>query len=925
MTKQQTSGLTGGKTVLWRYLGFALAMVGALGIARSARTQTRPLAAGSQPLVEPLALHSQNGVLDVDLFLEPGQATFAGMTFDNVWTYRVGQDGPPNYPGPTLYVNPGDTLRVHYVNQLTQSTNLHTHGLHVSPLGNSDNVLLIIPPGASNDYEIKIPKDHPEGLYWYHPHFHGFVDSQIYQGLSGFLVIGRPDGGFPQLNGATQRLLELRYDYVSHGAVNANIPVTVDQVNGASFTDLPGMLFTVNGQLNPTVDIQPGETQVWNVGNVSNNGYFYLHLRGTNGAPDQPLVLVAEDGDPFRKPVVLDPSQRLLFPPGQRYSLIVQGPPAGTYELAMEQYSDGFFIWPSSTTGVYSLGYPLATVVSSGSPVPPQPIPQRLTPPTDQFENLSKQRVNFRRNAVFSIGQDAQGNAIFLINGQQFPKNPVFQPRLNTVEEWTLLNQSVGFAFGGVQHPYHIHVNDFQLQSVFDPMNPGNSFFTPRPWYQDIINLPGGAVDANQNLTFPGQVVLRMKPLSFLGTYVYHCHRVDHEDAGMMALITIIPQMPIYATGAGPGAGVRVFNGNNNNLTAAFTPAGWQQAPVRVAVGDVNGDGVEDIVAAPGPGKPPEVRVFNGKVGFNGKLFDFLAFDPTFKGGVNVAAGDVNSDGFDDIIVAPASGAPPLVKIFSGKDGSLLGSFMAYEPTFTGGVTLAAGILEDGGRVSIVTGPGPGRPPEVKVFDVDWYDQHSLAKAAAVLCSCKKNLCACGEGKCACPVGRCGCSPKPVGNVRLAAAPLKPIFLEATVMAYDATFMGGVNVGAGPIDGQNGGFSVVITGPGPGAPPLAQTFVLSNPAMQMAHSGSKAPRAGSAGATLTLCSAVMAYPPSQMQGVTVSAVSTPTGADLVVGPGPGGPATARRFKFDVVDKTFTLVNQSSPYGPFHGGFTIAGK
>ena len=93
------------------------------------------------------------------------------------------------------------------------------------------------------------------------------------------------------------------------------------------------------------------------------------------------------------------------------------------------------------------------------------------------------------------------------------------------------------------------------------------------------------------------------------------------------------------------------------------------------------------------------------------------------------------------------------MKIFSGKDGSLLGSFMAYEPSFMGGVTLAAGILEDGGRVSIVTGPGPGRPPEVKVFDVDWYGQHSLAKAAGaraaggVLCSCKKGLCACGESR----------------------------------------------------------------------------------------------------------------------------------------------------------------------------------
>src|SRR5262249_53943166 len=173
MTKEQMTRRMRAKPAPSHYVVAALMMVLALGIARTARPQVRPQGGGGQPLVEPLALHSQNGVLDVSLFLEQGQAQFAGMMVDNVWTYRVGENGAPNYPGPTLYVNPGDTLRIHYVNQLAQETNLHTHGLHVSPLGNSDNVLLIIPPGASNDFEIKLPGNHPQGLYWYHPHRHG--------------------------------------------------------------------------------------------------------------------------------------------------------------------------------------------------------------------------------------------------------------------------------------------------------------------------------------------------------------------------------------------------------------------------------------------------------------------------------------------------------------------------------------------------------------------------------------------------------------------------------------------------------------------------------------------------------------------------------------------------------------------------------
>jgi FtsP/CotA-like multicopper oxidase with cupredoxin domain len=911
------------------YVVAALMMVLALGIARTARPQVRPQGGGGQPLVEPLALHSQNGVLDVSLFLEKGQAQFAGMTVDNVWTYRVGENGAPNYPGPTLYVNPGDTLRIHYVNQLTQETNLHTHGLHVSPLGNSDNVLLIIPPGASNDFEIQVPANHPQGLYWYHPHRHGFVDPQVYFGLSGLLSIGRPDGGYPELNGVRQRVLALRYDYVTGGQISQNIPFNVGS-NGATFTDLPHLFFTVNGQLNPTIDIRPGELQVWNVGNISDNGFFYIHLRGANGAPDQPLVLIAQDGDPYTKPVILDPTQRLLLPPAQRYSLLVQGPPAGTYELAMEQYSDGFFLWPASTGG-YSVGQPLATVVSGGTPVtPPQRIPAKLTPPPNQgigFEPLNQEPVAFRRNAVFSIGRDSKGNAIFLINGQQFPNNPVFQPRLNVVEEWTLQNNSIGFSFGGVQHPYHIHVNDFQLQSVFSPMDPQFNVTAPRPWFQDTINLPGGAVDASGNLTFPGQVVLRMKPLDFLGTYVYHCHRVDHEDAGMMALITIIPEVPVYATGSGPGPGspVRVFNGLNNNPGVSLNPF-TRSLGARVAVGDVNRDGIMDLAAVPSvAGVPPRVRIFNGKGQFKQEIRNFLAFPSTMRGGLTIALGDVNSDGYDDIIVAPDSGAPPEVRVFSGKDGSQLASFLAYESTFTGGVRLAAGILQDGGRVSIVTAPGPGRAPEVRVFDVDWYGTHSLALAGAVTCSCKQGLCACGESRCACPVGKCVCSPKPVGTLGFGGGSFKPIFQTASVMAYDPSFTGGVNVGAGPIDGQNGGFSVIITGPGSGAPPLVETFVLSSPSA-MAHGSGSGPRAGNAGPTITMTSSMLAYPPSNTQGVTVSAVSTPTGADLVVGPGPSGALPVRRFKFDPVDSTFTLVNQQSPYGSgFRGGFTVAGK
>src|SRR5205823_7010370 len=145
----------------------ALAGLVALGLLQSAPPPAHAGPLLGPPLVEPFALHSQNGVLDTTLVEKPGVAQVAGIPVQNVWTYQLGEDGAPNYPGPTLYVQPGDTLRLRIVNRLPPSlppaaidlvpvptvTNLHTHGLHVSPLGNSDNVLITIPPDATNQYE----------------------------------------------------------------------------------------------------------------------------------------------------------------------------------------------------------------------------------------------------------------------------------------------------------------------------------------------------------------------------------------------------------------------------------------------------------------------------------------------------------------------------------------------------------------------------------------------------------------------------------------------------------------------------------------------------------------------------------------------------------------------------------------------------
>ena len=232
----------------------------------------------------------------------------------------------------------------------------------------------------------------------------------------------------------------------------------------------------------------------------------------------------------------------------------------------------------------------------------------------------------------------------------------------------------------------------------------------------------------------------------------------------------------VVAVGADAGAQPRValYDAGSGAFIADFLAYNTSfNGGVRVAVGDLNGDGIPDIITAPGPGSEPLIEVFDGASGNLIRSFD--AYSPTFTGGVNLAIGDVNGDGTPDIITGADAGGGPHVKVFSGTKGTLLASFMAYDPSFTGGVRVAAGDINGDGFADIITGAGAGGGPHVKVFSG-----------------------ATGQ-------------------------------LLASFFAYDPRFTGGVYVAGGDVNGD--GRADIITGAGAGGGPDVRAFSGSSGAM----------------------------------------------------------------------------------------------
>ncbi|AEA23517.1 multicopper oxidase [Amycolatopsis echigonensis] len=247
--------------------------------------------------------------------------------------------GTTGHPHGTLDCVPsaaGNMLRGHTLPQTMIATNIHTHGLQVSPEGVADNVFVRVDPLGSHQYSYDIPADHPAGMHWYHPHFHGSTSHQGWAGLSGPIIVEGDIDQVPEIAEMRERVLVANELWI--GDDNGEVPTTLVIPTGGPvpFNGIPAipssMYFTINGQLLPEITIRPGETQRWRFLNASPHRALWLHI------DEHDLHQIGQDGIPFATP---RRRPNLMLTSGNRAEFIVHGGQPGRYRVYAQRYDQG--------------------------------------------------------------------------------------------------------------------------------------------------------------------------------------------------------------------------------------------------------------------------------------------------------------------------------------------------------------------------------------------------------------------------------------------------------------------------------------------------------------------------------------------------------------------------------------------------------
>jgi suppressor of ftsI len=430
-----------------------------------------------------------------------------------------------NEVAPVVRATPGSPIKIDYLNRMAahsdevcvdgpcmNMTNLHFHGLHVSPNAPQDDVIsMMAMPGQSLHYVVQIPIDQPPGLYWYHTHPHGESYQQSLDGMSGAIVIDGIERYVPEVRTMKQRIIILRdAELVPHNPASTAMLNRVEMSNAScgAENEPPERIFTVNGVVRPRIGIAPGEEQFWRIVNASPDLYADLALDSGS------MTVVALDGMPL---AYHDPQHRtetfqhVLVPPGGRVEAIVPGPKAGARASLRSRCVD---------TGPD--GDPNREMVLADLDETRQPNPQPEMLPRSLQRAVYKTIANTKLSALeasdpqFTVKFTEDGRGFYINDKKYQPSDgPMLTVKTGDYVHWRVVNDTHEI------HPFHIHQVHFLVYRQDRSQD-------QRPVWLDTVNVsPGGSVDLVMDFTDP---IIR-------GMSMFHCHLLKHEDKGMMAKI----------------------------------------------------------------------------------------------------------------------------------------------------------------------------------------------------------------------------------------------------------------------------------------------------------------------------------------------------------------------------------------------------